>query len=191
MRSNKSLIDPYIFPPFLFLNPLQSHDEFNAQHTIRVNQSELLASAKASALEEPEVDEYETLPTTFDWRQHMPMNKIENQGQCGACWAFSSAFTVEAQYAIKQQKILHLSKQELIDCSLDTYDHEYKNHGCHAGFAAEAFKYIIKHGIQEDQYYSYKMKASLVVPLRGLKKLSLSHSMNMTSHKLWPITARY
>ena len=80
------------------------------------------------------------LPTHWDWREHAHLQPIENQHQCGACWAFSSLAAVEAAYAIKHNVQVQLSKQELIDCTKKTYDKNYQNNGCSGGHATEGYK---------------------------------------------------
>jgi cathepsin O len=45
------------------------------------------------------------------------ITKVRNQKTCGACWAFSTAETVEAMYAIKTGTLYKLSVQEVSVCS--------------------------------------------------------------------------
>ena len=103
---------------------------------------------------------YESLPAHWDWREHIQWNPIENQGHCGSCWAFATVQTVEAQYAIRHRQLVHLSKQELVDCAKNTYDHHYINQGCKLGYVTEALKYMKEHGLYEEKYYPYNMAVS-------------------------------
>ena len=99
---------------------------------------------------------YETLPTHWDWREKIHWNPVENQGQCGSCWAFATVQTVEAQYAIRHNRLVHLSKQELVDCTLNTYNKQYINQGCKTGYTTEALKYMKLQGVHEEKSYPYK-----------------------------------
>lgn len=44
------------------------------------------------------------------------ITEVRNQKTCGACWAFSTAATVEAMYAIRTGTLHRLSIQEVRDC---------------------------------------------------------------------------
>ena len=107
-----------------------------------------------------DVDLNEQLPERWDWRDHITFGPIENQGRCGACWAFGAATAVEAAYSPQRKELVHLSRQELVDCTNRTYDSEYKNIGCKGGWPIEAFKYMMDHGVYEDAMYPYHAKVN-------------------------------
>lgn len=93
----------------------------------------------------------------FDWRNKIALNSIENQGSCGSCWAFATSTTVEAAYAHQLNvQHLHLSRQELVDCTFAPYDHSYHSHGCKSGSVTDSFKYYVKHGVFESALYPYR-----------------------------------
>jgi C1A family cysteine protease len=89
------------------------------------------------------------LPDNFDWRLHGAVSPVKNQGQCGSCWAFSSAGGLEGAYAAKYGKMYDLSPQHLVDC-------EPKSHGCNGGLMNYAFEYWIEHGTILEQDYPYR-----------------------------------
>lgn len=72
-------------------------------------------------------------PASYDWRTKGVLPDIQDQGQCGSCWAFSATAALEAQAAIKSggspQK---LAEQFLVDC--DHQCGQYRQFdGCDAG----------------------------------------------------------
>lgn len=55
-------------------------------------------------------------PKHFDWREKGVVTPVKAQGNCGSCWAFATAATVETSYAINHGVLRNLSEQELLDC---------------------------------------------------------------------------
>ena len=76
---------------------------------------------------------------------------VKNQGNCGACWAFSVTGAIEGAYAIATGALRSLSEQQMIDCSTST-----GNGGCHGGNQANAFTYAISNkGLDSEKDYAY------------------------------------
>jgi len=87
----------------------------------------------------PEEIEENSTPTSFDWRDTANVvNPVQNQGQCGSCWAFSAVATAESRFAIKHSHLFKLAEQELVDCESDS-------HGCHGGWPELALKFMQVH----------------------------------------------
>ncbi|CAF1166456.1 unnamed protein product [Adineta ricciae] len=81
-----------------------------------------------------------------DYRQYM--NPVENQGRCGACYAFAVTAAVEGTFALKKGERFKLSKQQLVDCS--------PSNGCSGGYLGQTFEYIKKRGgLEPDTSYPY------------------------------------
>nr|CAD7423421.1 unnamed protein product [Timema monikensis] len=87
------------------------------------------------------------LPTNFDWRDYGYVTPVRDQGDCGACWAFSAMAVLESHILKKKRPVNHLSEQWLIDCS---------GMNCTGGWMGSAFDYMMqKNAIVEDQFYQY------------------------------------
>ncbi|XP_029104318.1 cathepsin S-like [Scleropages formosus] len=95
-----------------------------------------------------------TLPDSVDWRTKGLVSPVRDQGSCGSCWAFATVGTLEGQMARKNCRMIPLSPQNLMDCSV-----RYGNHGCKGGHMRNALNYVIRNkGIDSDQFYPYKAK---------------------------------
>lgn len=77
------------------------------------------------------------IPENLDWREKGAVYDVEDQGNCGSCWAFSVIQAQESAHAIATGQLLALSQSTLIDCVGGDC------HGCHGGWPDKAFRYII------------------------------------------------
>lgn len=67
------------------------------------------------------------LPARWDWREHEGTTPVQDQGNCGSCWAFATIGAVEGCARIHDRAIYDLSEQQLLSCNLAGY-------GCDGGF---------------------------------------------------------
>jgi C1A family cysteine protease len=72
-------------------------------------------------------DENAVVPNAVDWVAAGAVNAVKDQGQCGSCWAFSAAGTLESAHKIASGKLYNFSEQQLVDCST-------ANLGCNGGW---------------------------------------------------------
>eukprot|EP01065_Artemidia_motanka_P023542 TRINITY_DN2817_c0_g1_i1.p1 TRINITY_DN2817_c0_g1~~TRINITY_DN2817_c0_g1_i1.p1 ORF type:complete len:787 (+),score=161.39 TRINITY_DN2817_c0_g1_i1:52-2361(+) len=90
------------------------------------------------------------LPASVDWRTKNVVTPAKDQGQCGACWSFSTTGAIESAWAIAGHGLQSLSEQQLVSC--DTAD---GNAGCKGGWPDKAMDWVKQNGIDTEQSYPY------------------------------------
>ena len=93
----------------------------------------------------------------FNWRDKSPecIGPIEDQGNCGSCWAFSSSglladrFCIHSKGAIKTR----FSPQEMINCN-------YENFGCTGGYLMTTIDYLQIEGLVSNTCVPYAEKVN-------------------------------
>lgn len=75
------------------------------------------------------------LPESVDWVEFGAMQPIQDQGQCGSCWAFSAVAAIEGAHFIKTWESVKLSEQECVDC-------DKNSNGCHGGYPDNCMWYV-------------------------------------------------
>jgi len=102
---------------------------------------------------------YQDIPASFDWRTKNVVNPVQDQGQCGSCWTFSTIAVIESAWAIKTGKLQKLSEQEIVDCSHGCVledGQQVCNQGCNGGWMWSALTDIISWGGEElETVYPY------------------------------------
>lgn len=92
--------------PFADLTPA----EFRVRRVISAK--DVIVGEKPSR----EVSQPTNLPPSVDWVAKGMVTPVQNQGQLGASWAFSSVATVESAHAILTGKLVKLSEAQVADC---------------------------------------------------------------------------
>ncbi|XP_066256965.1 cathepsin L-like proteinase [Euwallacea similis] len=116
------------------------------------------------------------LPESIDWRDLGMVTAVKNQGNCGDCWAFSTTGTLEAQLAMKENTLVALSEQNLLDC--DTK----KNQGCNGGAVQYAYEYIIQNGLTYEEDYPYRGVQSSTCQKGNRKAVTLKSYQNIEQY---------
>ena len=89
------------------------------------------------------------LPADLDWRttnnpkKMKAVTKPKDQAQCGSCWAFSAAETIESHIAIQTGSLLTLSEQQLVSCAPNPDDCGGTG-GCEGNIQEQAFNYTVR-----------------------------------------------
>ncbi|XP_050302733.1 cathepsin L-like proteinase [Anthonomus grandis grandis] len=94
------------------------------------------------------------VPSSIDWRDYGVVTEVQQQGSCGACWAFSVAGALEGLYAFRTGQLLQLSEQNLLDCA--TAANGYDCNGCSGGVPQSALQYVQDNGIDYYDEYPYE-----------------------------------
>jgi cathepsin L len=132
-------------------------DEFAEFMGFRANQ-ELLAKGSrflrgsVPTVEQGDVMDLESLPSSIDWRSKGVVSDIRNQFQCGSCWAFSGTSTLESAVAIKTGHLYDLSEQQSVSCA----GLRYGNLGCNGGYYSGLWDFSKdNNGICSEANYPY------------------------------------
>ncbi|XP_071863674.1 cathepsin L4 isoform X1 [Bombus fervidus] len=116
------------------------------------------------------------IPARLDWRELGFKTPPENQRDCGSCYAYSVATSIQGQIFKKTGMLIPLSEQQLIDCSTST-----GNLGCSGGSLRNTLRYLEKaKGLMPQSHYSYTAKQG---PCRFVEDLSV---VNITSWAVLP-----
>ena len=119
------------------------------------------------------------LPQAFDWRQTPGVvTYVQDQGQCGSCWAFSAVENIESVWALQgpvPHIAPHLSVGQVVDC-------DHLSHGCNGGDPKTAYNYVVKaHGLESSETYPYFPESSLCQHGRGPKVANITGFERITT----------
>jgi len=64
---------------------------------------------------------------------------VQDQGNCGSCWAFSAVAQMEGQHFVQTGELLKLSEQQCVDCDTDSM-------GCKGGWEDNCMWYVFDNG---------------------------------------------
>jgi len=92
-----------------------------------------------------------SIPDSYDWRDHGAVNPVKNQGQCGSCWSFATIGNIEGVAKKELKELYNLSEQQLVDC-------DKSDNGCDGGLPEQADKWLIAHdeGLERESVYPYE-----------------------------------
>lgn len=102
-------------------------------------------------VQQEEIMDLESLPTSVDWRTEGVVTGVKQQGSCGSCYSFSSTGALEGIYAITNKNLVSFSEQQIVDCDNGLT----KSHGCNGGLMTQVFEFIGKNGLCSEESYPY------------------------------------
>lgn len=79
------------------------------------------ADFRASPLTDAERSLLASLPESVDWREQNVVSNVKDQGNCGSCWSFAAAETIESHWALATGYVGILSEQNILDCTANPY----------------------------------------------------------------------
>ncbi|XP_043508161.1 cathepsin 8-like isoform X5 [Frieseomelitta varia] len=144
------------------------------------NMVKLIPSRKRRVLNEPIVGaalhDPRKIPQQLDWREVGFKTEPENQRDCGSCYAYSIATSIQGQIFKQTGMLIPLSEQQLVDCSTST-----GNLGCSGGSLRNTLRYLEKaKGLMARSRYPYRAEQGTC---RYKEELSV---VNITSWAVLP-----
>ena len=109
------------------------------------------------------------IPTAVNWCTAGDCNAIQNQGNCGSCWAFAAAATMESAKKIQYGTLPKYSEQNFTSCCCS---------GCNGGNYTTAWSYASANPIESETSYPYTSGSTGVtgtcqyVSSKGIGKVS-------------------
>ena len=111
--------------------------------------------SKLSTSNTATIEDLRGFPDSLDWRKKNVITPVKNQGECGSCWTFASAETIESHMAIQTGMLQELSEQFILDCTPNPHECGGSG-GCGGGTAELAFDRLTKlGGIPSEWEYPY------------------------------------
>jgi len=95
-----------------------------------------------------------TLPKSLDWRDRGIISDVKDQGQCGSCWAFATAATIESYLALATGTLEVLSPQQLVSCAPNPLQCGGTG-GCGGSIPEVAYNYIQLYGMTTEWRIPY------------------------------------
>jgi cathepsin L len=96
------------------------------------------------------------LPQNVDWRLMDIISEVKDQGECGSCWTFGTAESVESHFALKTGQLGALSEQQIVDCTPNPNQCGGTG-GCGGGTPELAYNQIINlNGLSSEWTYPYR-----------------------------------
>nr|ACH48003.1 cathepsin [Latrunculia oparinae] len=80
-------------------------------------------------------------PEEVDWRTKGAVSAVKDQGRCKSCYAFATTAALEGMHALATGRLVPLSEQNVIDCSVP-----YGNRGCSGGSRMATIMYAVDNG---------------------------------------------
>jgi len=94
-------------------------------------------------------------PGSVDWRDKGIISDVKDQGECGSCWTFGTAETIESYYAMATGELHVFSEQQILDCTPNPNDCGGTG-GCGGGITDIAYEKIIEiGGLASEWTYPY------------------------------------
>jgi cathepsin F len=137
-----------------------SAEEFASQKKMPKQSAQALArSCLANGVQKFTVKD--SIPKSFNWvDQKNIVNPVQDQEQCGSCWAFSTIANIESVNAIQTGVLRKYSEQMLVDCSHGCSlvgGQSVCNQGCDGGFQWNAMQDVLQWGgVVTEASYPYQ-----------------------------------
>lgn len=131
------------------------------------------------------------LPVSVDWRTQGIISAVKDQGNCGSCWSFATAETIESYWALSKGQLWDLSEQQILDCTINPQNCGGDG-GCAGGTPAVAMTTMMKFGggLSSEWTYPYLSHSGQNSPkcLNTTKTaVTISNYVSLPSNQYMPL----
>ncbi|KAA6317215.1 MAG: putative dipeptidyl peptidase 1 precursor, partial [Streblomastix strix] len=128
-------------------------------------------------------------PSSLDWSNYSNFDYVEpvqNQGECGSCYAFATLGMMEARYSLALNKTVDvsLSVQDIVSCS-------YYTQGCFGGHGSTTSQWMRDHGIVSEKCFPYQQIEVYSPEVKCSTKLCGEAGIDKDRHTFYAQNIRY
>jgi xylem cysteine proteinase len=147
-RNNDKLIDETNFKNLTYTLGHNAYSAMNSDEFAELMRfgynREIISSMSSDYSGSAQISSNVGAPASVDWRTKGVVSPIQDQGQAGTCYSFSTTAAIETALAIKTGTLTKMSEQQIVDCS--TIKNGGPNMGVNGGQISATFEWVDKNG---------------------------------------------
>lgn len=143
--------------PKFFVSPINDAENVSAYNSEFYSTGLLTPEHLVGSYYAVSDDEYKvmsSLPSKWDWRKNNGVTPVQNQGNCGSCYAFGSIGMIESYIKVSEGKAYDLSEEQAKNCM-------WESTGCLGGTVQWAMNPFTQNGVILEKDFPYNPTSGL------------------------------